>query len=785
MASYTGGGGVVLGLFAVGLSIAISLCCVRRARFLATSKALAIRYADDDVEDHFAEDFQGSADSEDNLVKPASIEFENIGLTLNKGGDVILDGVTGRIPPFSLVALMGPSGCGKTTFMNALQKNTPYGTCTGTVKVNNDPSVDLLKDNLIGFVPQDDIVHGSLTVYQNLYYSAMTRLPNTMSKEQKRKHVQDVIKVLGLNKVQNALVGTPEKRGVSGGQKKRVNIGMELAAMPSFLFMDEPTSGLDGAATVSLAKCMSVLRKSGLTIICVIHQPRWLVFEQFTHVLLLGEGGKTVYWGRSEQLVPYLSSLGFSQPKHENPADWMIDVCAGLEKRFDSSGAVDTSFACPADLFKLWDAKQKPGVLKDCFEWTQGDPKIDEISKLPALHRRQGAGLLTSLYYLTDRSFYMIDAVSFGTELVLVVLVGFLALLQVLLVPPDARAVTFYLLQNGMYFIIPASLYYLIIVVKSRSDYGGKMLVTMRELNSGVSLIATWFGIFIRTIVVGFLKALIYSGLLYTFQSPLQGYGNYFLSFLLGTWCWSFFAHWVSIFGSDQMTVILLLVVFVFMEPAMAGDYCITEGPAEGVLCPGMILSPPWFGGAAAVSFYQFMMLFSAELQQYPANANNDAGINATNYWRNLAAFDGFQGPPFAGGTRPEMLEDAIAAYAKLENPDYSGRVSSGIWGMIVLLILHNIATLVLLRGSLAWVRAAEAKQAEARARWWHDKFNPALRVCSDLCGHGHAFERHFHVAPPHDVQVKVERCRTMQKIDAVPTTSEATSTTANEVSDV
>ena len=76
--------------------------------------------------------------------------------------------------------------------------------------------------------------------------------------------------------------------------------------------MDEPTSGLDGAATVSLARCMSTLRQAGLTIICVIHQPRWAVFEQFTHVLLLGEGGRTVYWGRSEHLVPYLNSLGFT-----------------------------------------------------------------------------------------------------------------------------------------------------------------------------------------------------------------------------------------------------------------------------------------------------------------------------------------------------------------------------------------------------------------------------------------------------------------------------------------
>ena len=597
------GGGLIIGIFLVVLFLGTMFTCRRRAKFLENSKQLALIHADDDVE-MFGAEFANMEETK-SLVVPASIEFENIGLELTKSKDVILDGVcaarpleyphthhhasvrtpmrktcaagphrlreatrllldeplearasgvaiahappaaprcrSGRIPPSSLVALMGPSGCGKTTFMNTLLKNTPYGKSTGRVSVNNVGS-NLMKDNLVGFVPQDDIVHGNLTVFQNLYYNAVTRLPAAMPLAEKKAHVQHCIKVLGLEKVQNALVGTPEKRGVSGGQKKRVNIGMELVAMPSFLFMDEPTSGLDGAATVSLARCMSLLRKSGLTIICVIHQPRWLVFSEFTHVLLLGEGGKTVFWGRQEMVVPYLESLGFSNAKGENPADWMIDVCSGLEERRDpATGELDTTFQCPKDLFSAWEQDCKPHVFSDDFQWTKGDPTKDEVSRLPRLQARKGASIGQSLFHLTDRAFHSIDASEIFVQLLMCVALAAFTLLTVLLTPnrtKEIEAIPRDLTNSNV-------LYYLVIVVQARGDYGGKMLETMRELNAGVSLVGTWFGILARTLTTGFLKAFIFTSFRYAIDSPMQNFGTYFLSYLLGTWAWSFFAQWV------------------------------------------------------------------------------------------------------------------------------------------------------------------------------------------------------------------------------------------------
>ncbi|KAF4648919.1 hypothetical protein FOL47_002646, partial [Perkinsus chesapeaki] len=140
----------------------------------------------------------------------------------------ILQDVTGEFPAGSLTAVMGPSGGGKTTFMNALSNRAPYGDVTGKIWVNGFEGNFGEYPKQVGFVPQDDIMFDRLTVYQNLYYSAMVRLPEDMPREKKLKIIEDVIQVLDLEQVRHTVVGSPGKRGISGGQKKRVNIGIEL-----------------------------------------------------------------------------------------------------------------------------------------------------------------------------------------------------------------------------------------------------------------------------------------------------------------------------------------------------------------------------------------------------------------------------------------------------------------------------------------------------------------------------------------------------------------------------
>ncbi|EFJ42781.1 hypothetical protein VOLCADRAFT_33774, partial [Volvox carteri f. nagariensis] len=191
----------------------------------------------------------------------------------------VLMGVSGSFAPRRLNAILGPSGCGKTTFLNVLCGKISNGTLMGQVRINGeDIPIDKLK-KIMGFVPQDDIVHEDLTVRENLSYSARLRLPSDMARSRRRDIVHDALEMLGLSAIQHY-----RRRGISGGQRKRVNIGLELVAMPSLLFLDEPTSGLDSTSSADILDSLVDMANLGMNIIMVIHQPRFSSFLMFDQV---------------------------------------------------------------------------------------------------------------------------------------------------------------------------------------------------------------------------------------------------------------------------------------------------------------------------------------------------------------------------------------------------------------------------------------------------------------------------------------------------------------------
>jgi ABC-type multidrug transport system ATPase subunit len=286
---------------------------------------------------------------------PVSIAFNDLGMTVKSNGAVVLEGVTGEFPAGSLVALMGGSGAGKSTFLNALSNRAPYGNVTGEVSLNGVFGETIGKyPRLVGFVLQDDIMHDDLTVYENLMYSARLRLPPSIPAAQQRAIVEDVIEILDLGRIRDSIVGSPEKRGISGGQKKRVNIGMELVAYPRVLFLDEPTSGLDSAASLQVARCLQRMRSLGITVVTVIHQPRWSVFRCFSHCLLLAKGGRTAYLGPTGLIQGYFEQNGFELPMGENVADWFIDIASGQSVKKNPDGSVVRDFVPERDLPVIW-----------------------------------------------------------------------------------------------------------------------------------------------------------------------------------------------------------------------------------------------------------------------------------------------------------------------------------------------------------------------------------------------------------------------------------------------
>ena len=197
--------------------------------------------------------------------------FHKLGLQLNSTGQQVLQGVTGHCVSGTVTAVMGPSGAGKTTFLNTLAGKATYGQTTGTVLINGVMQNTSRFSNIIGFVPQEDIMHRELTVKEILTTYAWLRQPAGATQRQIESVVRDVIHVLDLRRVRHSVVGDEAKRGISGGQRKRVNVGMEMVADPSVLFLDEPTSGLDSTTSFDLVSALSELANRGTNVITVLH----------------------------------------------------------------------------------------------------------------------------------------------------------------------------------------------------------------------------------------------------------------------------------------------------------------------------------------------------------------------------------------------------------------------------------------------------------------------------------------------------------------------------------
>ncbi|XP_027342929.1 ABC transporter G family member 9-like [Abrus precatorius] len=239
---------------------------------------------------------------------------------------VILKGVTGIVEPGEMLAMLGPSGSGKTTLLTALGGRLG-GRLGGSITYNGQAFSNAIKRNT-GFVSQDDVLYPHLTVTETLVFTALLRLPNSITKEEKVEHAKAVIDQLGLTKCKDSIVGSPYLRGVSGGERKRVSIGQELLINPSLLFLDEPTSGLDSTTAQRIVSTLWELASGGRTIVMTIHQPSSRLYYLFHKVLLLSEGN-TLYFGKGSEAIEYFSSIGYAPALAMNPSDFLLDLANG------------------------------------------------------------------------------------------------------------------------------------------------------------------------------------------------------------------------------------------------------------------------------------------------------------------------------------------------------------------------------------------------------------------------------------------------------------------------
>lgn len=269
--------------------------------------------------------------------KGISITWRNLTYTVQIGNNKkqktskkVLDDMTGAAMPRHFVALMGPTGSGKTSLLNCLSGRIPKkdGTLTGEILVDGKARNEkIYRSRQVAYVMQEELLFPHLTVMETFMLHAKLRLPQSMKIEEKTRLVRSLILELGLKAVENSKIGRPGgfPRGLSGGERKRANIGIEMVANPEALFLDEPTSGLDSFQAQNVVRALQDLAAHGRTVVCTIHQPRSSIFKLFDQLLLISEG-KMLYIGDSEKAVEYFAKLSFMCPDLTNPADFFMDI---------------------------------------------------------------------------------------------------------------------------------------------------------------------------------------------------------------------------------------------------------------------------------------------------------------------------------------------------------------------------------------------------------------------------------------------------------------------------
>jgi ABC-type multidrug transport system ATPase subunit len=272
------------------------------------------------------------------MVTPIALEFSEVSVTLTmtqadlkqgrSQGRALLDNAHGLCPPGTLTAIMGPSGAGKTTLLDLLaQRSARFSDWAGKVSVNGEPVSGLpcLLD-LAGYVLQHDVLHQHQTIRETLRFAAHMLLPAHYSEDLRVQRVETVLATLGLVHVGDALVGGGEAvRGLSGGERRRVSIAIQLLKSPSLLFLDEPTSGLDSHVASKIIASLRALADGGRTVVCTIHQPSASLFEKFDRLVLLARG-KTVFSGAREDAARFFASFGKPVPSNWTSAEWFIHV---------------------------------------------------------------------------------------------------------------------------------------------------------------------------------------------------------------------------------------------------------------------------------------------------------------------------------------------------------------------------------------------------------------------------------------------------------------------------
>ncbi|KAL9959093.1 hypothetical protein ACROYT_G036176 [Oculina patagonica] len=338
---------------------------------------------------------------------PAPVSMDATDSTNEKDGGSkkqILKGVSAYFNTGELVAIMGPSGCGKTTLLDLLTGRRRHGDFKGQVYING-VGLGRVQDwysRKIGYVLQLAVpYYEELTVRQNLFFAAHMRLPKETSAAEKYERVEQIIAETGLTQMADTVIGGSTGLGLSGGQKRRLCVALQLINMPSVLFLDEPTSGLDASSSLELLNHLNLVAESGRLVILTIHQPRLEIFHLFHKILFLCDG-QVAYYGEPS-MAPEIFIKAYARATSEeyqlseeapridakNPADTIMDLLNCSQAR--------------RAILDYYQASGEPQAVQEAIQTSQ-----ESASKTVTMERMRrivdGAGSFNRIFVLESRA---------------------------------------------------------------------------------------------------------------------------------------------------------------------------------------------------------------------------------------------------------------------------------------------------------------------------------------------------------------------------------------------
>ncbi|XP_063697131.1 ATP-binding cassette sub-family G member 4 [Culicoides brevitarsis] len=353
---------------------------------------------------------------------PVDLQFKDISYyaetgVFRKNKKEILHRVNGKFPGSQLIAIMGPSGAGKSTLLDVLSGFRITNT-QGAVYLNGRiRNLDQFR-KMSCYIQQEDRLQMLLTVLENMRIAADLKLSTELHSHEKETIIEDILTVLGLYEHQHTLT-----KRLSGGQKKRLSIALELINNPTIMFLDEPTTGLDSHSCTQVVNLCKTLASQGRTIICTIHQPSAKLFKEFDQVYILAEGN-CLYQGSTDNVLPFLERVEMPCPLYHNPADYVIELASGeygqeiMQKMIEqmANGECLDWFSDPSKVQKLEVLRKRNPLNNE----SMGSSSLHATSKTHQL------GVLLKRSYIKAKRDSTLTYLRFFVSIIVAVMLGLL-----------------------------------------------------------------------------------------------------------------------------------------------------------------------------------------------------------------------------------------------------------------------------------------------------------------------------------------------------------------------